>query len=483
MKFMKNSVKRAKIKGFVFQKWLSIFRNQGSKWNELLQAKAMSSLHTAIFNERIYQIQVFLTVGMKVDTKDDLGRTPLMIACFMTNKRRRETVCQLLLDHGADVKLRDKFERTILMYACATRNEFLLDQLLLYTDDDLNWVDLDGNTCLMYAAIEGDVKIMKKLLEPFITYGVDLDVCNRQGLTAYLLALKNGNTDCAKILQNKGASFQIFDTEYYWNGERWLDLHYTLRYKRESSQYRGSMRTKSQASLMKNNSKSESPRKPFSAPHTTSRKLNDISQNQTKIRKEKKIRGKKVTSASVDLDVIAIRDNHYTVQQNYWEKGATKRKPRKNNVEETILREEIVKSYAHDDVVATSYKTQNEPIGDYNVIARPQTRLSVRSEKISQTGKPDYGEIVSISKRPSNRGQQEQLIKIFNAYSINQVPIPPAIPEKAVRMKPLKLNAFIRRASVDKPRNRCSLIVRTKARDARYDIKAMSALKLATHEK
>ena len=449
----------------------------------MLQAKAMSSLHTAILNERVYQIQVLLTVGMKVDTKDDLGRTPLMIACFMTNKRRRETVCQLLLDHGADVKMRDKFERTILMYACATRNDFLLDQLLLHTDDDLNWVDLEGNTCLMYAAIEGDVKIMEKLLEPLITYGVDLDVCNRQGLTAYLLALKNGNTDCAKLLQNNGASFQIFDTENYWNGERWLDLHYTLRYKQESSQYRGSRHVKAQASQRKSKSTSEIPRKPFSAPHTLSRKVNDTLQNQTINKKEEKAKIKEMTSASVDLDVITIKDNHYKVQHNYPEKSTTERKPQKNNTEEKILRGDIVKSMTLEDVAETSHKVQNEPIGDYNVIARPQTRLSVRSETMSQTGKPDYGEVVSTSKRSPNRRQQEQLIKIFKAYSINQVPLPPAIPERAGKMKPLKLNGFIRRISVEKPKKKCSFIVRTKARDVRYDIKTISALKLASHEK
>ena len=443
--------------------------------------KTMSSLHTAIFNERVYQIQVFLTVGMKVNTRDELGRTPLMIACFMSNRRRRETVCQLLLDHGADIDMRDKFERTILMYACATRNEFLLDQLLQYTDDDLNRVDLDGNTCLMYAAVEGDVKIIEKILEPLITYGVDLDVRNRYGLTAYLLAQKNGNTDCSKLLQNSGASFQIFDTENHWNGDKWLDLHNLLRYRQESSQYRRNTRTRSHTAQGRNDYRSDILQRPFSMPRMLSEKSYEHLQQRPTSTKAQKAWSREATSATVNLDVIALTDTNYKAPTACSEKRTTEKKAYGQNAERKTVRGAATKSTMQEDPTDKVYKSQTEAIGDYDVIVRPQTQLSARSEAMSKAG-IDYGENVSTSKRSRNRGQQEQLIKIFKAYSISQVPLPPAIPGQAGKVQPLKSNGFIRRVSVDKPRKRGSSILKARGKDARYDVKAIGGIKSIPYE-
>ena len=438
----------------------------------------MSSLHTAILNERLHQIQVFLTVGMKVNTRDDLGRTPLMIACFMSNRRRRQMVCELLLDHGADVEVRDKFKRTMLMYACATRNDFLLDQLLQYIDADMNTADLDGNTCLMYAAIEGDVQVMEKILEPLVTYAVDLDVRNRRGLTAYLLALKNGNIDCAKLLQKSGASVQILDTENYWDGGRWLESHYAQRHKYENAQCRRSMRAKSQASQQRDDTKTEIIQRPVSVPRLLSRENQENFQRQCTKRAAKNSRYNEANSATINLDVIALIDDEQT-QRNYPKKRIAAWKPgnfasghkasRGTTPTFTVQGNEPEQFYNKHCVVA----------GDYDIIVRPPTRLSLRSETLSLTGKSDYGDSVSVSTRSRNRGQKEQLIKIFEEYCINQVPIPPAIPEQAWKIRPLKTNDLNRRASMvpEKPRKRRLSTVRAKVRDIKAEVRTINTMK------
>ena len=419
----------------------------------------MSSLHAAIFNERVCQIQVFLTVGIKVNTKDELGRTPLMIACFMTNKRRREIVCKLLLDHGANVKIRDKFKRTILMYACATRNEFLLDQLLLYNDDDLNWKDVDGNTCLMYAAIEGDIKVLEKLLRPFIRYGVDLDVSNKNGLTAYLLALRNGNRDCANLLQSSGASHHIFDTTNYWHGNEWLEFHYMLRYKQESLQYQSQTRAKSQALQRNCDTSSSILQRQFSIPNLLSRDINDELEERMIQTEAEQAWNTKTAFATVNLDVIAIKHKKYNAFNTNHGKRKKARKPLVNNFKGKTALKETETPAIQQEKDDELHEMQDRAIGDYAVFTQQQVHESKFPQALSYAEKRGCHHDVLLSVQPQTRRQNDQLMMLFKEYSLNQIPIPPAIPQRVCRMKPFRL---IRRISIEKPKKGCSTIIKGK---------------------
>ena len=419
----------------------------------------MSSLHAAICNERLYQIKVFLTVGIKVNTRDELGRTPLMLACFMTNKRRREIVCKLLLNHGANVKIRDKFERTILMYACATRNEFLLDQLLLYNDDNLNWQDLDGNTCLMYAAIEGDIKVLEKLLRPFVRHGVDLDVSNKNGLTAYLLALRNGNRDCANLLQSSGASHQIFDTTNYWHGNEWLDFHYMLRYKQESLQYQGKARAKSQASQRKRGASSSPLQRQFSVPNLLSGECIEELQERLIHTEAEQAWNTKAASAKIDLDVVAIKHKKYDALNANHEKKKKVGKHPVSDVKGKAAPTGTEMSTIQQDKSDELHEMQDRAIGDYAAFTQQQAQASQCPQALSHAEKRGCPNDVMLSVQPQIRRQKDQLMMLFTEYSLSQIPIPPAIPERVCRMRPFRL---IRRTSIEKPKKGCSTIAKAK---------------------
>ena len=377
---------------------------------------------------------MLLGVGVRVDVKDEQGRTPLMVACFMANKKRRQIVCDLLLVHGANVNLMDKFERTVLMYACATRNVFLLRELTEYIELDLNKRDKDGNTCLMYAAIEGDVEVMKLILQPFEMYGITLDMRNKQGFTAYLLALKNGNVECAQLLQDKGASTNIFDSENYWGGKEWLAIHYKNRLNRESLKSAHHARPKSENMRQKEESQNNGTlQRPRSMPplfhypdrHKT-QKSHENYQNEQRARKSKP------RSMTSSLGTKSVDDRSQESQGKKAAKGLKLPRPvTGSSVSNTVP--VAKKAWNDKSEVGTTPKNQKEEAKDGDVITRAQTGSSFRSDAMTTAGKSDYERCVStlIGEKHLRKKQQEQLIKLFEQYSTNHLSLPSAKPKQS----------------------------------------------------
>jgi ankyrin repeat protein len=69
---------------------------------------------------------------------------------------------------------------------------------LLSCHPNLNIQDNDGNTLLMFAAIDGDSWLARRLLSD----GVRTDVKNKAGQTAATLATANGYSDIAAMINN-----------------------------------------------------------------------------------------------------------------------------------------------------------------------------------------------------------------------------------------------------------------------------------------
>ena len=84
----------------------------------------------------------------------------------------------------------------------AMYNQVLCCQYLLdngYCDVN-EIVDKSGKTSLIIAAKEGSHGACELLLE----YGADKDIKDNDGKTAYDYAVENGNTEIAKLLNDKG---------------------------------------------------------------------------------------------------------------------------------------------------------------------------------------------------------------------------------------------------------------------------------------
>ena len=79
-----------------------------------------------------------------------------------------------------------------------------------------------GNTPLIYSAMVGNDMAIEILIRSFRRLGLNVDHINNEGLTALLIAAKNGFTECASILALDGKACVSFrDREKGMNAEEW----------------------------------------------------------------------------------------------------------------------------------------------------------------------------------------------------------------------------------------------------------------------
>ena len=114
------------------------------------------------------------------------------IACF--NKKYKFVAFlleQLSRKYGDKIdkiikKMTDKKGRCIQHYTALSRDSSLLDLITSY-NLDINCCDVDGDSPLHYAVINGDVKMVKKLLK----YGANYKIRNKNGITPYECSVNN----------------------------------------------------------------------------------------------------------------------------------------------------------------------------------------------------------------------------------------------------------------------------------------------------
>jgi ankyrin repeat protein len=209
-------------------------------------------------------IRLLLNRGADVNVRAVSGNTPLLIACIGGSQ---EEIIKMLLQHGADVLTKNRMDETPLMYAAvfgdastirlllskgvainaiskagmtalsfAVKHEnapavlsllengananlpdgtgsipfsyaAILDPVIavavLNKTTDVNTVDVDGNSLLMWAVYnEHDSPDLIRLL---LKRGALVNKKAKDGSTALSWALKRGNTETVEILKNAGA--------------------------------------------------------------------------------------------------------------------------------------------------------------------------------------------------------------------------------------------------------------------------------------
>ena len=182
---------------------------------------SLSCLHQAVCSGRLHQIRLLLDIGVNPKLVDDQGRTPLMLAACASKDNLATRIARLLLSRGASVECVDQQGRTALSYACQ-HGHCKLVKLLIDDDCDVNKADKEGNTPLMYAAMSGNVPTLREILHVVLKYRLSVDLRNKKGFSAYLLAAKMANGECAKILKTEAnASDCVRDTEFFLSDKEW----------------------------------------------------------------------------------------------------------------------------------------------------------------------------------------------------------------------------------------------------------------------
>nr|XP_002730494.1 PREDICTED: ankyrin repeat domain-containing protein 24-like [Saccoglossus kowalevskii] len=179
-------------------------------------------LHKAILNERLHQTRLLVSLGANIEKRDRDGRTPLMLCTVINNQEYAFKMFMILLRAGAYTNVRDNHGRSVLNYACLYGRVRMLKRLLKEEILELNFTDENGDTPLNHAAISGQLEIVKILVEELTRFGMPVDMRNKQGYTALLLATKHGNYECARVLLNEGnASLSSRDNECFMNAGEW----------------------------------------------------------------------------------------------------------------------------------------------------------------------------------------------------------------------------------------------------------------------
>lgn len=167
-------------------------------------------------------VKSLLAAGAAVDMRDEIGKTPLIIAA----EKGYLPIVELLIENSADVNAQNNLQWTALMFAAGS-GHFEIAKLLIEKGADLNAVSKSDYTALILASAGGHPRIVELLLEK----GADATI-KKNDLTAQQWAEKVNEAEVIKIFENTSQhtskDLHIFiktDKNTYSKGD---EIHFTI---------------------------------------------------------------------------------------------------------------------------------------------------------------------------------------------------------------------------------------------------------------
>ena len=161
--------------------------------------------------------------NLNVTAKD--GRNGLFFALDIDNPEKRARMLRFCLEHGIDALQKESVRGYTPLHETIDRQQADSFQILL--DDvrgELDWRGLDnrGRTILHQAVESNNIAMLEALVLAMNRYKVSVDICDKNGLTPYLLAVKLHLPDMANLLLTKGrASRQQCDRQMHLTALQW----------------------------------------------------------------------------------------------------------------------------------------------------------------------------------------------------------------------------------------------------------------------
>jgi len=181
-------------------------------------------LFQAVAKGDIGAVRIALANGADLESKDERGATPLMVAAGHFDIQ----MVKVLLDKGANVSARDNYEETALTETARSFNPELL-RILLNGNPDLK----EKNAALFEASEAGPVVLhMTEAPEPsgrnehapdpeeqpwvtnvrlLLDSGAELEARDQEGETPLIRAASFGQTDIFRLLLQRGANISVRD--------------------------------------------------------------------------------------------------------------------------------------------------------------------------------------------------------------------------------------------------------------------------------
>ena len=187
--------------------------------------RTRSALHAAAFRKDPKFTQVLLKNGANVSVRDSHGQTALHQAVL---NGFEETIAALL-QGGSDANARRPLNseesrrlsrdcvgnQTPLMMACGYRIESIEDRkaqsriidLLISYGADTSLQDDNGRTCLHYAAMSGNIDIVRKVID----IRADVNIKDKEGIAVLHYAARSCNIDLVRLVIDYGADIRSVD--------------------------------------------------------------------------------------------------------------------------------------------------------------------------------------------------------------------------------------------------------------------------------
>jgi ankyrin repeat protein len=163
----------------------------------------ISSNTTTVVQKRFVNASLkrFINAGTDIDYPDDGGDSPLTFAI----RSNKFYLAECLIKLGANVNCVDKQGVTPLMWIIQqidSDDGFKLLQLLLTKNVSLEMQDVDGYSALHYATERGNGQIVREIVRA----NANLETVNNDGETALILASKDDNDLMIKFLISVGSN-------------------------------------------------------------------------------------------------------------------------------------------------------------------------------------------------------------------------------------------------------------------------------------
>lgn len=192
---------------------VGLLLDKGANVNLLSLWEKGAPLHNAALAKSADTVRLLLQRGAKTEIQDGSGFTPLMQAVIQHDP---DTILALL-EGGAVIDTRSTLNSMITPLVIAASNASPLDhqaylqilRLLLDHGADINYQAGDGNTPLIAAAASSDTALAYDKARLLIERDARLDVANKRGETALMLATGTGNEKLVKRLLEQGADTRL----------------------------------------------------------------------------------------------------------------------------------------------------------------------------------------------------------------------------------------------------------------------------------
>jgi ankyrin repeat protein len=157
------------------------------------------SLILAIEVDEPNVVQMLVDFGADLFKRDEEGRTPLMIACKISEKS-----IAVLINDSSYLNLVDNSGWTALIHLIIMgkqRNKEELVKLLLKKGADPNIKDLTGKTALMWVARYTKFQSSERIIKILLKYGADPNIGDNLGFTALMQAIMSFHSSTEKTIR------------------------------------------------------------------------------------------------------------------------------------------------------------------------------------------------------------------------------------------------------------------------------------------